>query len=926
MTDELKIARNYLIPPQDAFWEWQDKGDVITWADGRTITFRLELAQVLNRLAPDGLPPLGAILLLLAATRDSWGEVPNESGILAGCLKSSGKAWKNVDALYDVIEGLERVRQLEPELRSTPEAKSNLSEVIFERSAGRTSADEAAIITRHLYRSLDEVISAPAEAGEWQSHGPNVLSRELGPSVLLREFRCLQSGLNRVDPEILRLRRETGLDTVPHPAELDLPAAQRVRTLLAELEKDDELRGLAKLAHHLMAAVTLPRAVTDHEELQVGGVSDITNRGPLDRLLLSELAHDDLTLAVRVAMNEALYLRRESPPRTPSRHRAVFLEAGIRSWGVPRVYATAVALALTATTERNTEVVTFRAKGNGVEPVDLTTRAGLVAHLAALEPELHPGEALEAFEMEIDKAENAAEPVLVTTEDVLEDKEFQRSLTECNMSSLHVATVNRDGRFRLLEQTSRGSKQFREATLDLEEFFKEPSRVTPTLLDREWARDLPAIFSVEPFPLLLSHNLDPKRMWSVTGRGVLTLTKDRRLMFWTRPNQGAYQLADNIPRGAFWWSSREPLEHGVRAVVGYRDPHGLHMLHIDLDQHRCVVQPLDIDRGVQGICSHNGVLFAVYQGRVQVVGEESGEVVQTLDLPVGMTSQRGRFFRGFPDDRWYALSYDGRTAHLERVLDKMAMRCPRLLTLFERDGVDGPIGITAVGDLYSTGTGILRKVKHGLSGDICVLAISQDGSRIVLGSTSAKPIYRHGREVVVDVDTLTVDSFSYHPKWITEPEFQDYLRPTNIRHRFTHIGLDQNGLITLISRKQLHVAVDYVPGTDQIVLRGTTDTKVESCRLCFENVPTQPHVGFRWSRATWHDGSDAFLDSRGLLHLRSSDNSLPEVSIVLTDNELAGWCSDGRVWGARYYIGEQDGASKRQVFETVIKAFAERLR
>ena len=43
--------------------------------------------------------------------------------------------------------------------------------------------------------------------------------------------------------------------------------------------------------------------------------------GDFDRLLVSELAHDDLTLSVRIALNEALYLRREAPARDPRPHR-----------------------------------------------------------------------------------------------------------------------------------------------------------------------------------------------------------------------------------------------------------------------------------------------------------------------------------------------------------------------------------------------------------------------------------------------------------------------------------------------------------------------------------------------------------------------------------------------------------------------------
>ena len=96
--------------------------------------------------------------------------------------------------------------------------------------------------------------------------------------------------------------------------------------------------------------------------------------------------------------------------------------------------------------------------------------------------------------------------------------------------------------------------------------------------------------------------------------------------------------------------------------------------------------------------------------------------------------------------------------------------------------------------------------------------------------------------------------------------------------------------------------------------------------MIFEPVPAPPGIGFQLSCATWDDGSQAFLDSRGLLHLRSSDRSLSEISIVLTDGSLAGWCSDGRLWGDRYFTGERIDASPQQVHESIIKAFAKRLR
>jgi hypothetical protein len=57
-------------------------------------------------------------------------------------------------------------------------------------------------------------------------------------------------------------------------------------------------------------------------------------------------------------------------------------------------------------------------------------------------------------------------------------------------------------------------------------------------------------------------------------------------------------------------------------------------------------------------------------------------------------------------------------------------------------------------------------------------------------------------------------------------------------------------------------------------------------------------VGLRSIRFT--DGTQAWIDSRGLVHLRSSVASLPEVTLLMvpSPHPLAGWLSDGRVFAA----------------------------
>lgn len=802
MTPEV---RSYLVPTHDTFWQWKDNAEVVAWMDGKTIAFRTEICQVLRRLAPHGLPPFGAVVLLLAATRDNWQETSTEPGILLGILKNAGvDDIEQSDLLADVLGGLDKISLLDADLRRRQVAKEAIVETVFEGQRDRGSVETANQVVATLDQGLGEEVL-------FRRGGRQAF--DFGARELHRELQDLRQGVHRVRADALELRIESGLDEIPEPVDFELTPAERVRALLVRLQDDNELRGLANLALKLMAAVTLPRNVSEPDEMPMGGFSDIANRGPLDRLLLSELAHDDLTLAVRVAVNEALYLRRESPPKTPPQQRTIFLDAGIRSWGVPRVFTTAVALALAASAEKNSDVVAYRARGCDAEPIDLTTRAGLVAHLAAIEPEMHPGNALATFKSKTIGHDDASEPILVSTEDVLSDPDFQHAMTREDIAPLLVATVTRDGTFRLTERTLRGTRPLRDAKFDLDELFADPKRTVPTLIDRNWARNLPAILSVEPFPLLLPHNVDPKRMWSVDGTGILALSSDRRLMLWTDPQQGSKQLSDEIPRGALWWASRDPLDDGhVRAVIGHADPRGLYLLNIDVASERCKVSPLEVDRGVRAICAHNGAMFAVLRNEVKVYDEDAGEFGSAFDIPKKSVYQRGRFFRSFPGEQWYALSFDGMKPQFERVFASNDVKCPKLQTMFEKDGADGPIGVTDRGDLYSTATGKLSKVQHGLSLPQ-VEVISSDGQRLVLGESGAQ-----FKNVLLDVGRLSTERV-FGDATAAAENSSKHIRPISLRTRFTFIFVDTNGVLTLTSRKQRNFAIDYDPASARIRLR-----------------------------------------------------------------------------------------------------------
>jgi hypothetical protein len=893
-------VREYLMPAPDTFWEWRDEGEVIAWKDGKTIAFRHELRTILSWLVPHGLPSLGSIALVLSATHDAWNATGSEAQILTKLLQ---QPVEGRNALGEVLGGLNSIHALDRGLRTAVRSKAVLVEMVLENCRTIAEPDAAAMIVEAMYRGLGELV-APLPG--------YIESPYVGTLLLARDLAQMLPGLKRFNGEALRLRLATGIDELPAIAEIELPPSEVARALIDDLQDDLELGGLSRIAKQLLAVASLPRRLETQDHYHTGGFSDIANRGSMERLLISELANDDLTLAVRVAMNEALYLRREVPPSTPHHHRAVLIDAGIRTWGVPRVFATAVALAFMASTAKGGSYACFRANRNSVEHVDLATRNGLVQHLSVLETGLSPAAAIPAFLQQFKDDAETAEPILLMTEDALRDSAVQQSLRQSEMPQLFVATVNRDGEFRLAEPGRYGMKLLREARLDIDSLL----RGRPRLLDKR-PDNLPAIFAVHPFPLLLPHKVKPPTTTYVDNWGVVSTTGDGRLMRWQHPGRGARQLSDDI-RGRILWTAPAPIEGHLSLVVG--GPHVAYLLRISDENDVVDRVRLRLERLGENYCARNGVLFFISETCVDVLDMHSGFLTQTLQLPSQMRWNRDRFFQG-SNGTWHALSYDGRSACLE-IVQCVGLRreLPPLITMFERPGVDGPIGVMLHGNLFSTATGEIRRVGHP-DASLPVPWIAPDGRRMYLRGYS-------GACQLIDTESLKL-------KPAVSPFLDDRIwpvigvrQPSQLRHKFKAVGIDPWGRLTLESRRGQLVYFALRAGRPVFA-------------ICPERLALRARRGFekmdgfdpRYTlfRASWPDGSRAILDSRGLLHLASSDQSTPEFTLVLAeDEELSGWCADGRMWGEPYFIGDastaQDSAAvQRELFASTVGRFVERL-
>ncbi len=922
-------AREYLTARTPSFWRWSADGQTLEWPDGATITFRGELAPVLARLAPRGLPPFGSIVLLMAACREKYLFSSARRGLIfayANCLSPSSVGQikpgagpvstvlfrRVMDELERVADGLHTVASLPAEQRQSPEAKAILAEAVFESTEPALEAEAAAIVVEMLRSPVFPV----AEAGT-QPHQESL--QEFGV-----EINSLRPGLERLDSEQLALRRRTGLESLPAPATAEEPpsgltAPQQVRELIQRLRNDEELSGLARLAQDLMAAVHVPRALSSAQELPVGGVSDLSNRGTFDRLLTSELAHDDLTLAVRVALNEALYLRRESPPRRPPPRRAILIDTGIRLWGIPRVFAAGVALALGAIADARGELRVFRAQAEGVLPVDLLSRDGLISLLESLEPHPHPGSALSAFQSAADDgATDDVEYLLITHEDVLSDAAFGRDVAAWDSPGWLVATVSKDGRFALYAYSPAGRKCLGTAQMNLAAILGERNdKRAPLPLRSDASSTFPLILTLERFPLLLPFKLDARKAVASTIWGLFGVSNDGRLLHWTDDLHGARQLTDRLPDGHVLEMFIDDTAGLVHVVTSIPRTNQIDVFSANLTKGTCTSQRFGSNKPWK-CCFRDGILFMIHRKKVVALNVGAGTRLSPLRLSPNARWNNGRFFN--VGHGHAALATDRLSVILQPI------QTPTAVALFDRIGVDGPWTLSPDGAIYPpSGPARVGAISPGHA--ITISGISRDGHRLAVYSSTP-------------YGSFNVDLMEERPAWrkavgpqadfIMGPELDWSIKSTlRADAEFGDIFIDCDGNVRLHRASGPTMGTyGFEPDSDgnlmliKIAIRAPLPNSFRS----FAVTPAPRGRRYALKMVRWEDGSMAFWDARGMLHLKSSDTSIPELTCVLTNGAVAGWTSDNQTFGWAFFFSNAPTSTSSTTILKLMRQFAARVR
>lgn len=919
----LRADLDYLRPPPGAWWRWTaDNGGFIEWTDGRTIAAREELRLVLERLAPRGLPPIGAVLLLMAATRQNWDAAKAKALIVQSAAQlDPGGAESMLDGVVrrrleadvaDVLDDLAAIAALAKPLREPIRSKTALADYLF--LDGVTSIGPAAAegVVALLGNGFDAAFAEPPDSTIDAARRTDL------------ELSALRPGLARIQIADVDAILKTGLDLDLKSAELELPLGKRVRSLLAELREDVDLGAVARIATQLLAVLHVPRSLRSQEELPLGGVSDISNRGSFDRLLISELAHDPETLAVRVAMNEALYLRRETPARHPPILRAILVDSGIRTWGVPRLYACGIAMALAATHERADGCVVLRSDGRRVQVSDLSTRAGVQAHLAHLSPWPDVADAILAFVDGLDDPSAACELFVVVDRSTVDDDAFWRRLDGIRDGvTLYVAIVARDGTFELLLRTRQGRRRVASARLDLIQLIAGSPKAAKRSAERLTTRDpsLPLILCMRRFPIRLPARVDPTLASTSAAHGLIGVTADRQLMQWMGEKVGAQVLLDHLPAGRVRRVLIDQAAEVCHVVLTRKKASMLALVTLNLSSGHHRVQEFRVAPPVD-VVLHRGVPLVLHR-RSFLVLNPAGGTLREFALPHDTRPHGGRF---------YAVA-DGLIAAAEN--GPVRARESSRIGEFAFDRGDGPWTYGPGPTFFSAD--LSASVRLEMTGEdrkriFKSLIASDDGDRVLLVDQTSTD--RNHNVIAVDLRTnpatftRVLGNHAAYAFLLGDAGRGALSAGMNARHQFANIAVNRSGQLVLWQKRRFTLGFNE-SGQLRLIESARDDGDMLHTKV-FGPPVKLPDVAWTLRQASWSDGSRAWLDSRGLLHLRSSRPTLPEMSLVLTDTGVTGgWTSDGQTFGWRFFVlagGDAKPSMTDAQAEGLLRAFAEGLR
>ncbi|KMQ67707.1 hypothetical protein ACM39_12710 [Chryseobacterium sp. FH2] len=457
---------------ENYFWEWTTDEDVpdasgynennlISIPKVGAIAYRAYVIEVLKALKI-GFPSFSSLLLTLYATQDGCIDF-NE--ILAPVKNFYGSGEDVRKVIDETTEFLEKIKVL-PKAYKQGQNRIILLHSLFLNTSGiRISSGNSELILGR-YRKRPHKIS---ECAVKKYATPSFVVNDLGIFIYLnRRFPTAESVIDILKDEIEDLNLEEEI------VEDDATVESGNRDFIQELIEEPKTFQVGSLIKRIWSGLKIPMKHLSPGEQPIGGISDMTNKGELHRMLLSEFANEDEIFISRIANNEALFIQREIPPEENIFERIILIDTSLKNWGTPKVLAFASTIAIIKHPKAHSECKVF-ALGKRIIPISLDNIEDVVENLNQVSGILDVSPVLEEF-FQKERTEKDLEVFFITNEENLDNENLQKVIHENRNRLKFVVTTSSDGELNFYKHHKGTKKHIQKILLPLQELWANPPK------------------------------------------------------------------------------------------------------------------------------------------------------------------------------------------------------------------------------------------------------------------------------------------------------------------------------------------------------------------------------------------------------------------------------------------------------------------
>ncbi|HKX85703.1 MAG TPA: ribosomal protein L7/L12 [Flavobacterium sp.] len=595
-----------------------------------TIAYSDYVLEVLGLLSEEAIPPLGSLLMAIIATNPE-----SEKGIarIESHLKQKIEEYnlKNFKYLRSrtIVSFLKQLAAL-PEEYKVGDKRILLFQTIFRDCHNRLSGDSA---KKMLVQFKEEQYDFFKENKPKPFNQGNFIKDFRTIALLKTSFPLTQSIIDAME----NLPQEEMNEKLTEEV-LDESNTVSSEEFVEQLLLNEQTFPVGSLIKRIWSGLNIPLHHNTPSSQPLGGISDLTNKGDFDKLLISEFANDDDVFLSRIANHEALYIQREIPPQPDDFKRILLIDNSLRNWGNPKILSFAAALAVAKHPKTDIDCDVF-VIGEGYKQVSTNSIYQVIDGLGELSGALDCAKGLESFIEDFEKDWKHREIFLFTSEECLKQIPMQRVMNLHHDVFKYVFTTHVEGDIHIYKNQNKGRKLMQHIALPLEELWTRKMQNAPI------GRTTPVLTTLSELPLLYTIDRNYQTVFHCDGVYYAYFNSCLYSFSEERFAKGMTVVASNLPRvnGRFAMAT-DPKGKKKLLVYSFEEP--LELTIIDLEKGSVIVKKKVFDNRL----SNQHLFFFGYRGDFYCRGEQKiWEIDENLNLLEDNTAATKETYNEYAD-------------------------------------------------------------------------------------------------------------------------------------------------------------------------------------------------------------------------------------------------------------------------------------